>query len=590
MIKRILVPLITIAVLLAGVVLIVRSVRANAGKVQNQYRIAQVKTDTVKKTVTATGVLTPWTTVDIKSKAGGLIYKLPVDAGSIVKKGDLIAEIDPSDTLLTYNQAKADITSSKAQVSQATTTLDLQRSETQINIQTAESSLIAARATANATKARFDSAKSQADAQKDLTDSAVENARATLEAEQAKLDQMIKASHPQENAAAVAALHQAVANMNNAKVQLERQQKLLDKGFIAQSQVDEAQATYEVAQAAVDTARAKIDTIQPELETDLNAEKARVNQVKAALRTAEASRVDIALKKQAADAAWADYEQCVATVKQAEARLVQAKAERLNDAIKATQIEQAKAAGERSRAGMVNAQIQLDQTHVTAPNAGIILKKYVDQGTMITSGISFNSTGTSIVQMGDISRMYVDVQVDETDVASVDMDQKVDITFDAYATTPFEGKVIKIDPQAVVDSNVTTVHVRVEVDNGVPSYRLLKPGMNATCEFIVDKKEGVLAVPNEALKTDNEGKRYVEIAQGGKVAPADKDSEPDPNLLVDVKIIRRDVEIGLEGNDSTEIKSGLKEGDTIITQTIEPSTGPPAGGNPFGGNRGPGRR
>jgi HlyD family secretion protein len=590
MIRRILVPLITIAVLLAGVALIVRSVRANAGKVQNQYRIAKVKTDTVKKTVTATGVLTPWTTVDIKSKAGGLIYKLPVDAGSIVKKGDLVAEIDPSDTLLTYNQAKADIESNKALVNQTVKTLDLQRSETQVSIQTAKSNLDAAKATANATKARYDSARSQADAQTDMTESAIENARATLDAEQAKLDQLVKASHPQENAAAVAALHQAEANLNNAKVQLDRQKTLLEKGFIAQSVVDEAQATYEVAKAAVDTARAKMDTIQPELETDLNAEKARVNQTKAALRTAETSRVDVALKKQAADAAWADYQQCVATVKQAEARLVQAEAERLNDVIKGTQIAQAKASGERSRAAMVNAQIQLDQTHVTAPSDGIILKKYVDQGTMITSGISFNSTGTSIVQMGDISRMYVDVQVDETDVASVDMDQKVDITFDAYATTPFEGKVIKIDPQAVVDSNVTTVHVRVEVDNGVPSYRLLKPGMNATCEFIVDKKDGVLAVPNEALKTDNDGKRYVELAQGGKIAPADKDSEPDPNLLVDIKVIRRDVEIGLEGNDSTEIKSGIKEGDMVITQTIEPSTGPPAGGNPFGGNRGPGRR
>src|SRR5579871_3291408 len=213
----------------------------------------------------------------------------------------------------------------------------------------------------------------------------------------------------------------------------------------------------------------------------------------------------------------------------------------------------------------------------------------IPEGTMITSGISLNSTGTSIVQLGDISRMYIDVQVDETDVASVDMDQKVDITFDAYSTLPFEGKVIKIEPQAVVDSNVTTVHVRVEVDNSAPSYRLLKPGMNATCEFVVDKKEDVLCVPNEALRSETDGSHYVEIAVGGTQAPADKDSDPDPNLLVGVKPRKQPVETSLEGNDLTEITSGLKGGERIITQTIEPSTvTPTTGGNPFAGSRGPG--
>ena len=238
----------------------------------------------------------------------------------------------------------------------------------------------------------------------------------------------------------------------------------------------QALATRDVAQAAVDTAREKINTIAPELDTDLKAEKAKVKQYEAALRTAEANRVDIRLKQQAADAAKADYEQALANIKTAEAKVADARAQRLNNKIRQTQITQAQASGARSEASLTNAQVQLKETHVTSPSDGIVLKKYVEQGTLITSGISFNSTGTSIVQLGDISRMYVDVQVDETDIASVDVDQKVDITFDAYNATPFEGKVIKIQPQAVVDQNVTTVHVRVEVDNSATAFRLLKPG------------------------------------------------------------------------------------------------------------------
>ncbi len=468
-------------------------------------------------------------------------------------------------------------------------TLALQQKQTRVSIETALANLNSAKAAAASARARYESAKNQADAQKDLTEATVENARATLAAEQERLNQLVSASHPQENASALAALHQAEANAKNAEVQWRRQKALLDKGFVAQSTVDQAEAAYEVAKATLESAREKMNTIQPELDADLKAQRARVRQVQAALNQAETGRVDVKLRQQAAQAAWADYQQALAGVRQAQAKVEEARAEQLNNVIRRTQIAQAIAAGARAQATMVNAKTQLDQTRVVAPSDGIILKKYVEQGTLITSGVSFNSTGTSIVQLGDISRMYVDVQVDETDVANVDMDQKVDITFDAYPTTPFEGKVIKVDPQAVVDQNVTTVHVRVEVDNSVPSYRLLKPGMNATCEFIVDKKDDVVAVPNEALKTDENGGHYVEIAVGGKVAPADKDSEKDPNLLVDIKKVKRPIEIGLEGNDLTEVVSGLKEGDRVITQTIEPSTNIP-GGNPFGGGRGPGRR
>jgi RND family efflux transporter MFP subunit len=172
------------------------------------------------------------------------------------------------------------------------------------------------------------------------------------------------------------------------------------------------------------------------------------------------------------------------------------------------------------------------------------------------------------VQIADVSRMFVDVQVDETDIAFIQTGQKVDVTLDAYPSEIFEGTVTRIDPQAVVEQNVTVVYVRVEIEN--PDARL-KPGMNATCEFVVDRKEDVLMVPSEAVK-EQDGKYYVQVMEGGKP-------------------VRRDVEIGLEGNDTTEIVSGLQEGVEVVTQVIQPRTqaqgsgGPPRGmGFPmFGG-------
>ncbi len=606
MFKRIFVSIIVIALLVVGGLLISKSLKTTATAGQNQYRIAAVSTGLVKKTVSATGTLTPWTTVDIKSRAGGRVLDYgpdlysddpkkqhqPLEEGSRVKKGQLIVQIDQTDTRQTFDSAQADITANRARVQETMANFNLTQDQSKNAIATAESSLNSTKAAERAAKARYDAAKAQADAQKDLTSTAVDNAQATLDAEEQRLKQMEAATHPQDRANADAALKQAQANAANTQAQLARQNALLKKGFIAQSQVDQAQANYDVAIAQVNSAKAKVQTMDAELDADLKAEKAKVAQTRAAFRSAQANRVQIPLREQDAAVAYAQWQQAIADIKNSEIKLKQAKDDRLNDSIRQTQIAQAKASGASAMAKLVNARVQLNETQVQAPAEGIILKKYVEQGTLITSGISFNSTGTSIVQLGDISRMYVDVQVDETDVANVDTEQKVDVTFDAYPTVPFEGKVIKVQPQAVIDQNVTTVHVRVEVDNSDAKFRLLKPGMNATCEFIIDRKEDVVSVPNEALKSETDGSRYVEVAQGGTPAPPEKDSPADPSLFINVKITKKPVEIGLEGNDSTEIKTGLKEGEKIVTQTIEPSTSaaaPSAGG--FGrSSPGPGRR
>jgi HlyD family secretion protein len=211
------------------------------------------------------------------------------------------------------------------------------------------------------------------------------------------------------------------------------------------------------------------------------------------------------------------------------------------------------------------------------------LTKYVEEGTIISSALSFAATGNNILQLGDVTRMYVDVTVDETDIASVDEGQEVEVTIEAYPNFPFQGTVARIDPQALVEQNVTNVHVRVEIDNSDVSFRLLKPGMNATCEFVSQKKADVLMVPNEAVRTDDSG-QYVEVALSkGKPAPPDPKTgeKADPTLLVDLKLRREKVDVVLEGNETTEIAGKVKAGDQVVIQVIEPT--PETAGSPFGG-------
>jgi HlyD family secretion protein len=552
-----------------------------------QYKVAKVERGTVRKTVSATGTLQPWTTVDIKSKAGGRVLALLVDVGTPVKKGQVIARIDPSDTQLAVNQARADIEAAIAKKEQSATQYELQKKQSQIAVNNAKAALDSARDALSSAQSRLDTARRQSKTQPSLTEASIAQAKANYNQAVTSRKQL-DATNAQSRASAKSALDQAIANEKNAEANLARQKSLLAKGFVSQQAVDNAQASYDVARAQVSSARTKYNTLDEELEASVAAADARVAQALASLQSAQAGRIDIQNRQAEVRQAEAALRQARSQVVQAREALRQAYANLANNEIRKLDIASANASETRSRASLDNAEETLSQTTVRAPSDGVVLTKYVDTGTIITSGLSLNSTGSSIVQIGDTTRMYVDVKVDETDIANVDEGQKVEITMDAYEGVPFEGKVSRVYPQAVVEQNVTMIHVRVEVDNSSPTFRLLKPGMNATCEFVVDEKEDVLMVPSSAVTTSDD-KSTVDIASGGKPAPADPATGQgeDPNVLIEVKTEKREVTIGLEGDDATEVVSGLKEGDTVVVQTIAPATTASTGGSPIGG-MGPG--
>ncbi len=304
--------------------------------------------------------------------------------------------------------------------------------------------------------------------------------------------------------------------------------------------MDTARTQRDVAKAQYDTAQKRLAVMERDLQTQLRNAQRRLEEAQAALESARTNAEQVALRE-------ADVRQAEAAVQQAEASLKQAEANLLQNRVREADIRSAQAQKVRSKASLQNAQEQLRSTTIVAPRDGVVIQKYVEEGTIVPPGTNVFSQGTSIVQIADTSRMFVDVQVDETDIAFIEPGQRVDVTLDSYPSEIFDGVVTRIDPRAVVEQNVTVVYVRVEIEN--PDARL-KPGMNATCEFVVDRKEDVLAVPAEAVKEDN-GKYYVQVMEGG--APK-----------------RRDVEIGLEGNDTIEIASGLQEGEEVVTQVIQP--------------------
>ena len=161
----------------------------------------------------------------------------------------------------------------------------------------------------------------------------------------------------------------------------------------------------------------------------------------------------------------------------------------------------AKAEVVRAQVAVDNARIQLEDTDVRAPITGTILEKAVERGQVIASATSNVSGGTVLLKMANLNQVQVRTLVDETDIGKVQPGLSATVTVDAYPQRPFTGTVLKIEPPALTEQNVTMFPVLVRIDN---REGLLRPGMNAEVDVHVGRRENVLAVPNAALRTQRD--------------------------------------------------------------------------------------
>ncbi|HEX7336431.1 MAG TPA: efflux RND transporter periplasmic adaptor subunit [Gemmatimonadales bacterium] len=152
----------------------------------------------------------------------------------------------------------------------------------------------------------------------------------------------------------------------------------------------------------------------------------------------------------------------------------------------------------RARVALDNAKDQLDDTNVRAPINGTIIEKQVERGQVISSPTNDVGGGTVLLKMADLNLVQVRTLVDETDIGKVQPGQRATVTVDAFPNRPFDGTVLKIEPQAQTEQNVTMFPVLVRIDN---KEGLLRPGMNSEVEIHVGRRDNVLAVPNAALRT-----------------------------------------------------------------------------------------
>jgi len=205
----------------------------------------------------------------------------------------------------------------------------------------------------------------------------------------------------------------------------------------------------------------------------------------------------------------------------------------------------------------------------------------------------FDGTIASVaVQVGDSSsgtlgtiitkNKIATIPLNEVDVSKIQLGQKTTLTFDAIPDLTIAGKVVQIDSIGTVSQGVVNYNVKISFDT---DDNRVKPGMSVSATIITAIKQDVLVVSNSAIKTQNNSK-YVETFKTDLPTPT-VGTQGTPSLILPDKIT---VETGLSNNTQTEIISGLKEGNIVVTKTITTTSSATASApsllNAVGGNRG----
>ena len=170
------------------------------------------------------------------------------------------------------------------------------------------------------------------------------------------------------------------------------------------------------------------------------------------------------------DAAKSKYDQAVADRASADAQVAQA------------------------RASLGVARVDLEHTTIRAPISGTVLQRSVDIGQTVAAAMTAPVLFT-IAQ--DLSRMEVHAAVDEADVGKLHEGQEATFTVDAYPGETFPGVIYQIRSQPTVTQNVVTYDAVLRVEN---KDGRLRPGMTASVRAVSQKHDGVLRVPNSALR------------------------------------------------------------------------------------------
>jgi HlyD family secretion protein len=245
----------------------------------------------------------------------------------------------------------------------------------------------------------------------------------------------------------------------------------------------------------------------------------------------------------------------------------------------------------QERAGLENARYDLSKVRIESPIDGIVTRRNIQQGETAMIG-TMNNAGTVLLTLADMSIIQAEVEVDETNIPSVQIGQTAKISIDAIPDKTFKGHVTEIGNSPIQANNqgagtqATNFKVVVVLDEAIPEVR---PGFTCTADITTAVRKGVTAVPipsvavreivfdanNQVVRDTRDPKRRRTSSSGGDLMPSAAAAELKPGqtrketegvfLVRNKQVEFMPIKMGIAGDKYFEVLAGLKPGDEVVT-------------------------
>lgn len=551
-------------------------------------RTATVSLQNVSTSVSATGAVQTSSDIGLNFGTSGIVRTLKVKVGDQVKKGELLATTDSRAAALTVLQSQASEKSAEVALANATVgvtnaTVGVQNAQIAVtqgaqNSQTTlanddQATLNAQNALAKLQAGPTSATLAQQAQQVVVQQQAISTATASVASAQASFTQnqqtialnlvgyntaVDNASYDYStrcNVLPSTADCTTLASTRSYYLTLVNAQQAKAVGVLRDSQ------TLASAQTAIDNANRGLVSAQQAMDT-LKAQQAVANQ--------PAAQVDI----DSANVA-------IATAQRAKANavvLAGQQAEQAAGSLTTTQGSLTNAQGSLTnaqeslvlaKANLANAQLNLANTRLISPASATVAAIANEVGVNAGTTTSGSGGASGFIVLTELAGLQVKASFAEADVVSLQSGQAATFTFDAIPNASAQGTVLSIAPLSNASSgSVTTYNVTFSLDSAPAE---VKPGMTAQVSVVTAQAQGVLAVTSTAL-TQRGGTYYVTMKP----------------TKVGVAGVRKAVTIGLKGDSSTQILSGIKVGDQVELRTTTSSSTTANNGFPGGGVPGAG--
>ena len=305
---------------------------------------------------------------------------------------------------------------------------------------------------------------------------------------------------------------------------------------MSRAKVAQARLNLSIAERDYTSEQTRARSAEKSSEAAAQASAAKLARVSSLLEKKLASQEELEVARSTNAAAQADWQS-------AQARVLDLESKKAGIESRRQEISMAEAQAESDQLSLSDAEQRLADTTVLSPIDGVVASKNVQIGQIIASGINNVGGGTTVLTIADLSRIYVLVSVDESDIGQVAAGQPARITVDAYPEEIFKGEVVLVATKGGTVSNVVTFEVKVEVSGD--NRALLKPEMTANVSIVTKDKLDSLLVPVTALERKR-GQSWLTIL------------EKDGNTN------RRLVTIGDSNSEFVEILKGVEVGETVV--------------------------